>query len=358
MTIGALIGHANPSNTLIIENFTMNGGVSLKNEFEAEQTDTYHRYVGCVIGKMDGGSIELNHANVTCNMVADIYGTTKSFSVNFNNPLLTYIGGFAGSINASGNIQDLQLAFVTDKLSVKGFEYENDPKEIIIDATVYFGGFFGYVSGLSATKPLNLDRAICTINEYDVGLIRKYIEKHSRIRTGSFAGAIKYVTARNFIVDIPDYACGSYHCGMTYSVLAPDVENSTIANFDIRTTDFYNQVVDNYYTIKDDKIINGYVPTLEQGGYGDPFPSENYYGILFHTSQSFGHPENDSTRKLYDATRYTADKVVKFFNDILASKHKSFPAGKYLPWISVANGSKSRATLKFDAADSELITIP
>ena len=63
----------------------------------------------------------------------------------------------------------------------------------------------------------------------------------------------------------------------------------------------------------------------------------------------------DETRNILDATGYTAEQVVTFFNDILSFKHAFFASGKYLPWIVDSNGN---ATLNFDATEDEMITIP
>ena len=102
-----------------------------------------------------------------------------------------------------------------------------------------------------------------------------------------------------------------------------------------------------------DNIINGYIPGLERGKYGNEYPVSNYYSMLYSSTKSTYIV--DETRKILDATGYTASQVVSFFNNTLSSKHEFFAPGKYLPWFVDSDG---KATLKFDAQDKDMYTIP
>ena len=351
---GGLVSNAHPTEQIVIKNLITNVEVSLSNEFVSNgKAKRYDRYLGCVFAELNGGHLEMSDSNIQCKMRSNIKGLINEnhnvYAGSFTSRLTGYYASIAATMmKASADIRNIQIDFYTTDLKLDGDAFSGGVRTYWVKPFSTFGGFFGEAEGLSETSPIVMDRSRCTIKDYDLGNI-----SHSEnTLSGPLAGTIKNAIVTNFRVTPVFSECKGHGCKRMTSVIAAIVENCKIANFDVSSLIFDN-LPGISYSIKNDNIINGYISGLERGNYGNEYPVSNYYSMLYSSIESTYIV--DETRKILDATDYTAAQVVSFFNNSLSSKHEFFAPGKYLPWFVDSNG---KATLNFDATEANMYTIP
>ena len=348
--VSALASKIQSSEKVIIENLTINAELKLINHFVAEEEPTeFERYHGCVFGKMEGGHLEMHHANIQCSLNSDLFGdidTEKHYKNSFTSKLIGNYAGIGCSILASANISDIRVELTTTDMKLKGEIYSGGARTYLVNTYLKLGGYFAIAEGPSQQKPIVFDHADCSIKITNYSKLEVYDDHYM---PAPFASSIKNVIARNFRVVVPPNSCTS--CKSFVSVLAVNVQNSSVANFDTSQVDFSDQSA-MPYSIKGNKLINGYVPGREKG-YNSEIEANNYYSMLYSTNKSTN--VVDEGQKIQDASAFTAEQVVNFFNGTLNAGHSYFSSGKYLPWFVDSNG---HATLKFNATESEMVTVP
>ncbi len=338
LSVGGLVGYVVPSTEMKLENIEMDVSVDIYNHFVAVDPGVPLRYSGCVLGLMEDGQIEMNHANIKCRMSSDIFGDEPDSPCNLMSYLTGYFGGIAASIKASGKLEDIWLDFTPNEIFIKGDAFGGGVCTRWVKVSNYFGGFFAEANGLSASDRLELNRASCTLRNAKITASTGAERDYSAPLASTFNNAV----ARNFVVD-------AVSSRALRSAVAYRVENSSIANFNVGSVSFEGMDYFDYVN-KNSAVVNGYVSGIDKN---DEMNVNNYYSILYSGLNSLYVLNSD--RKMVDGSAYSASQVAEFFNGTLESKHSSFPSGKYLPWYVDGDGNPS---LNFDAADTAMYTIP